>query len=85
MKTQIIIFCFISILLLLTSLNHLRLLNRCNNNNNVLKEVLNDKYTSNIRLIGQIFDKQMRLLNLRKISAEKINNITDKIITINKL
>ena len=83
MKTQIIIFCFLAILLLMSSLNHLRLLNRCNLNNSELKEILLEKSRSNTSLNGKISEKKQRLDMLRKLSAQTIYSLRSRPLKYN--
>ena len=72
MKLTETIFCFLCLLLLISSLHHLRLYIRCNNKNSELITSLNNNIMSNQKLGVKIQHLNSRVNNLREVSAKKI-------------
>ncbi len=85
MKLAESIFCFLCLLLLISSLHHLRLYIRCNNKNNELSDSLTRNMISNQSLVYQINDLNSRVNNLREVSAKKIVANRDRRKSSNQL
>ena len=85
MKLTETIFCFLCLLLLISSLHHLRLYIRCNNKNSELITSLNNNIVSNQSLGGKIHHLNSRVNNLREVSAKKIVLNRDRGKSTNKM